>query len=74
MCDDPQVVQQKVTQKIHTPEGLAVGLITQPVQLDRTPASIATTAPAWGEHTEEMLDEAGYSTDEIADLKKRGVV
>ena len=74
MCDDPQVVQQKVTQKIHTPEGLAVGLITQPVQLDRTPASIATTAPAWGEHTEEMLDEAGYSADEIADLKKRGVV
>lgn len=74
MCEDPQVVQQKVTQKIHTPEGLAVGLITQPVQLDRTPASIATTAPAWGEHTEEMLDEAGYSADEIADLKKRGVV
>src|SRR5205823_3177559 len=61
MCEDPQVVQQKVTETVRTPAGTMAGLITQPVRLGRTPASIATTAPAWGEHTDEMLDEAGYS-------------
>lgn len=74
MCEDPQVVQQKVTEKIRTPEGDMVGLITQPVRLGRTPASIATTAPGWGEHTDEMLVEAGYTEAEICDLKDRGVV
>ena len=74
MCEDPQVVQQKMTEMVRTPEGTTAGLITQPVRLDRTPASISRTAPAWGEHTEEMLNEAGYSADEIADLRKRGVV
>ena len=74
MCEDPQIVHQKVTEKIRTPEGATVGLITQPVQLGRTPASIATTAPGWGEHTDEMLVEAGYTEAEILDLKDRGVV
>ena len=74
MCEDAQVVQQKVTQTLRTPEGGTVGLITQPVHLERTPASIATTAPGWGEHTDEMLVEAGYTEDEIVDLKDRGVV
>lgn len=74
MCEDPQVRQQQMTQRLTTPEGAAVGVITQPVRLGRTPASIAATAPDWGEHTEEMLLEAGYSADEIGDLKSRGVV
>ncbi|MET0964435.1 MAG: CoA transferase [Noviherbaspirillum sp.] len=74
MCEDPQIVQQKVTEKIRTPEGAMAGLITQPVRLGRTPAAIATTAPGWGEHTDEMLAEAGYTADEIADLRDRGVV
>ena len=74
MCEDPQVLQQQMTQRLTTPEGAAVGVITQPVRLDRTPASITATAPEWGEHTEEMLMEAGYSADEIDDLRRRGVV
>ena len=74
MCEDPQVRQQQMTQRLTTPEGAAVGVITQPVRLDRTPASITATAPEWGEHTEEMLMEAGYSADEIDDLRRRGVV
>jgi crotonobetainyl-CoA:carnitine CoA-transferase CaiB-like acyl-CoA transferase len=74
MCEDPQVLHQQMTQRLTTPEGAVVGVITQPVRLDRTPASITSTAPEWGEHTEEMLMEAGYSADEIDDLRRRGVV
>lgn len=74
MCEDPQVVQQKMTEKRTTPEGIPVGLVTQPVRLNRTPASVATTAPAWGEHTDEVMAEAGYGPEEIAELKRQGVL
>jgi crotonobetainyl-CoA:carnitine CoA-transferase CaiB-like acyl-CoA transferase len=74
MFNDPQVQHLKVAHKMNTPQGPVAGLITQPVQLDRTPAAIATTAPAWGEHTDEVLREAGYDEAGIADLRERGVV
>jgi crotonobetainyl-CoA:carnitine CoA-transferase CaiB-like acyl-CoA transferase len=67
-------VQQKMTEKRMTPEGITVGLVTQPVRLNRTPASVATTAPAWGQHTEEVMAEAGYGPGEIEELKRQGVL
>jgi crotonobetainyl-CoA:carnitine CoA-transferase CaiB-like acyl-CoA transferase len=74
MFNDPQVQHLKVAHKMNTPQGPVAGLITQPVQLGRTPAAIATTAAAWGEHTDEVLREAGYDEAGIADLRERGVV
>jgi crotonobetainyl-CoA:carnitine CoA-transferase CaiB-like acyl-CoA transferase len=72
--EDPQVRHLKAAQKIKTPQGPTVQLVTQPVTLARTPASITTSAPGWGEHTGEMLREAGYNDHEIADLRANGVV
>jgi alpha-methylacyl-CoA racemase len=43
-----------------------------PVKLSRTPADPARPAPAFGEHTDEVLREAGYSDDEIAAMKESG--
>jgi len=45
-----------------------------PAQFDRTPASIRRPAPALGQHTDEVLAEAGYSPDEIAELRRARVV
>jgi len=45
----------------------------QPVNLSRTPHSIARAAPKRGEHTEEILGELGYSGDELKQLKSQGV-
>lgn len=72
--EDPQVQHLKAAQKIKTPQGPTVGLVTQPVTLERTPATITATAPGWGEHTSEMLREAGYDDQEIAELRAKGVV
>jgi formyl-CoA transferase len=45
----------------------------QPVTLTRTPSTIARAAPKRGEHTEEILSEAGYSKEELARMKSSGV-
>jgi crotonobetainyl-CoA:carnitine CoA-transferase CaiB-like acyl-CoA transferase len=74
MFEDPQVRHLQTTQDMQTPQGPMVTLLTQPVTLTRTPARIATTAPGWGEHTQELLREAGYSEAEIAAMEAGGVV
>jgi crotonobetainyl-CoA:carnitine CoA-transferase CaiB-like acyl-CoA transferase len=53
----------------------AVRLLGLPVKLDRTPGDHARLpGPALGEHTEEVLRTAGYSTEEIAELLAEGAV
>ncbi len=55
----------------------AWGVIRQagiPFRLDGTPATIRTPPPTLGEHSVAILDELGYSSAEIADLRRREVV
>jgi alpha-methylacyl-CoA racemase len=43
-----------------------------PIKLSRTPASVERPAPALGEHTMEVLTEAGYSPEEVQALAESG--
>jgi len=45
-----------------------------PVKLSRTPGAVRRGGPALGEHTEEVLREAGYDDDAIATLLASGAV
>ena len=47
-----------------------IRLVNQPASLSRTPATLATATPEIGEHTTEVLGEAGYSAEEIARLRE----
>jgi crotonobetainyl-CoA:carnitine CoA-transferase CaiB-like acyl-CoA transferase len=42
------------------------------VKLGRTPADPTRPAPAFGEHTEEVLRECGYSDGEIEEMFDSG--
>jgi alpha-methylacyl-CoA racemase len=45
-----------------------------PIKLSRTPASVREPGPALGEHTHDVLRDAGYSDEEIAALEEAGAV
>jgi formyl-CoA transferase len=48
-------------------------MVGQPVQLERTPSTIARSAPRRGEHTEEVLRELGLGVEDLARMKATGV-
>jgi crotonobetainyl-CoA:carnitine CoA-transferase CaiB-like acyl-CoA transferase len=56
------------------PDGRKIGMVNHPLQFSETPASIRRPAPALGEHTDEVLREAGYGDDEVARLRKAGAI
>jgi formyl-CoA transferase/CoA:oxalate CoA-transferase len=60
-----------------TVEHPALGVLRQagiPIGLTATPGSIRTAPPLLGEHTDEILVEAGLDEAEIRDLHATGVV
>ena len=56
----------------HPSEG-AIRKMEVPAKWSRSPAGPARHAPRQGEHSEEVLREAGFSPEEIADLLERGI-
>lgn len=48
-------------------------MVGQPVQLTRTPSTVARSAPKRGEHSEEILKEIGLEAAELSNLKAKGV-
>ncbi len=74
MMQDPQVQHLNVTKPLRTSFGADMLYITPPVTLERTPGQVVAPAPNWGEHTDEVLREAGYAPGEIEGFHAQGVV
>ena len=66
------VRERKMVISYEQPEFGEVKQLGFPIKLSRTPASVERPAPALGEHTSEVLKDAGYSDHEIAALEERG--
>ena len=72
--EDEQVQHLGVTTSLVTDFGKEMHYINQPVVLERTPAQVVAQAPGWGQHTDEVLTEAGYSATDIEQFHLDGVV
>ena len=71
---DPQVKHIGASAKVTHPDLGEITLLNQSVGLSRTPATIKTSTPIKGEHTDEVLIELGLSKEEIDNLKLEGTI
>jgi len=70
---DPQALANGFFADLHHP-ATDVKVVTTPVKFSQNPASVRAPAPEIGQHTEEVLLDLGYSWEDIAQLKERGVI
>lgn len=71
---DPQMQALNPVQELSSPSMGDFKLLSQAFRLNRTPTSNWTGIPEYGENTDEVLSEFGFSGEEIEQLKTAGVV
>ena len=70
---DPHAVARGVRTEVDTAEGPA-GVVANPIRTVGEAPPRLGPAPGFGEHTDETLSAAGYSAEEIRELRDAGVV
>ena len=71
---DSQIIENDYVVDFEHPTHGPVKLVGSPVHLSKTPAEIRMPAPEFGQHTEEVLLELGYSWEEIGKLNGEEVI
>jgi len=74
LVQHPQVLASRMIAEQDHPVAGRFKTVATPVRLSATPGSIRTPSPTLGEHTRQVLAEAGYSEGEIEELGRAGVI
>jgi len=71
---DPQVRHLGMQVPVEHPDLGEVSIVRNAVSMSRTPHQIDCAAPDRGQHTDEILAEAGFSPEDIAKLRTNGAL
>ncbi len=71
---DPQVVENGMIATLEHPAHGPLRMVAPAVNLSATPGRIRGPAPEFGQHTEEVLLEAGFGWEEIEALRTEGAI
>jgi crotonobetainyl-CoA:carnitine CoA-transferase CaiB-like acyl-CoA transferase len=74
LYDDPQVEALGMMWRLENRQLGSYRIPGHPVRFSKTPARATSGAPVLGEHSEALLEELGYTPEEIASLKRAGIV
>jgi crotonobetainyl-CoA:carnitine CoA-transferase CaiB-like acyl-CoA transferase len=73
--EQPQVRHRKVLDTVRVDDEIGeVKLFGLTAQLSKTPGAITSPPPRLGAHTEEVLVGLGYTKEDVAGLKGKGIV
>lgn len=70
---DPQIIANNYIVDFDHPSHGNVKMVGPPVRLSETPGEIRRAAPEYGQHTEEILLELGYTWEEISRLNEEEI-
>jgi crotonobetainyl-CoA:carnitine CoA-transferase CaiB-like acyl-CoA transferase len=70
----PQAMAREMTVDVDHPALGAMRTLGTPIKMSATPLNPKRRAPMLGEHTDDVLAAAGYSSDEIEQLRYAGAV
>jgi crotonobetainyl-CoA:carnitine CoA-transferase CaiB-like acyl-CoA transferase len=71
---DPQTIDQEAVVTVEHPGHGAVAMLGSALRMDGAALPVRRPAPELGQHTDEVLQELGFSAAEIVQLRGRGVV
>ena len=74
MFADPQVQHLHMAAELDHPALGRIRVVAQPLTLSRTPAKVTTPTPDAGAHTDDVLQQLGFSAADIARLKAGKIV
>lgn len=72
MHEDPQTIARNMVPEVQHPIAGTMQTLGLPVKFSKTPGGVNSPAPLLGQHTLEVLTEAGYSEDEANALINSG--
>jgi crotonobetainyl-CoA:carnitine CoA-transferase CaiB-like acyl-CoA transferase len=74
LANDPQARANEFFTPVNHPTYGPIELLLAPIKFSETPGTFRTPAPEFGQHTEEILLELGYSWDDISYLRDKKAV
>lgn len=74
LVDDPQIAHNQTFIEYDHPTEGHVKTPGFPIRFGKSPSSVERGAPLTGEHTAEVLRQAGYSAERIRDLVQSGAI
>lgn len=71
---DPQAWANGYLRKVQDETGTETTFVGTPIELSGTPSEVNPSVPELGQHTEEVLLDAGYTWDDIGKLAAAGAI
>jgi formyl-CoA transferase len=74
MFDHPQVIAEDLVTTLDHPVVGRYRTMTKPIKFADTPAPPPAPSPVFGQHSDEILAAYGFSAQDIAALRERGII
>jgi len=66
--------ERRMVLEVDRPDGTTETTLGVAVKMSATPGSVRTPSAQFGQHTREILEEIGYSPEQIRQLEARNVI
>jgi crotonobetainyl-CoA:carnitine CoA-transferase CaiB-like acyl-CoA transferase len=72
--NDPQVVANGFIVDLEHPLVGHLRMVGPPIKFSETPSAVQGPSPMLGQHNDEIMAQLGYSPDEIAAYREKGII